>query len=69
MGQVRETIGRLIGPEACFRTCGVPKRRFMAEMVDTYLDVWIDDAQESVVETRTRSRVRVKLRPRPVPPL
>lgn len=47
MDQVRGTIGRLIGPEACFGTGGVPKRRFMA---DTYVDVWIDDAPESVVE-------------------
>lgn len=50
MGEVRDTIGLLIGPEACFGTGGAPKRRFMAEVADTYIDVWIDDAPESVVE-------------------
>ena len=50
MGQVRDTIGRLIGPDACFGTGGAPKRRFMAEMVDTYVDVWIDDAPESIID-------------------
>lgn len=32
MGEVRDTIGRLIGPEACFGTGRAPKRRFMAEV-------------------------------------
>jgi hypothetical protein len=50
MGEVRETIGRVIGPEACFGTGQAPKRRFMAEVADTHIDVWIDDAPESVVE-------------------
>jgi hypothetical protein len=50
MDQVRETVGRIIGPEACFGTGGASKRRFMAETVDTHVDVWIDDAPESVVE-------------------
>lgn len=50
MGEVRDTIGRLIGPEACFGTGRAPKRRFMAEVADTHVDVWIDDAPESVVE-------------------
>lgn len=50
MGEVRETIGRLIGPDACFGTGRAPKRRFMAEVADTHIDVWIDDAPESVVE-------------------
>jgi hypothetical protein len=50
MGEVRDTIGRLIGPEACFGTGRTPKRRFMAEVADTHVDVWIDDAPESVVE-------------------
>jgi len=51
MGEVRATIGRLIGPDACFGTGGAPKRRFMAEVAGTHVDVWIDDAPESVVET------------------
>lgn len=50
MDQVREAVGRIIGPEACFGTGGASKRRFMADVVDTYVDVWIDDAPESVVE-------------------
>ena len=50
MGEVRETIGRLIGPEACLGTGGAPKRRYVAEAADTHVDVWIDDAPESVVE-------------------
>jgi hypothetical protein len=50
MGEVRDTIGRLIGVESCFGTGGAPKRRFMAEIADTHVDVWIDDAPESVVE-------------------
>jgi hypothetical protein len=49
MGQVRYPIGRLIGPEVCFGTGGAPKRRFMAEVSGTYIDVWIGDAPESVV--------------------
>lgn len=50
MGELRDTIGRLIGPDACFRTGVTPKRRFLAEVADTHVDVWIDDAPESVVE-------------------
>lgn len=49
MAEVRDTIGRLIGPDACFWTGGVPKRRHMAEAADTHVDVWIDDAPESIV--------------------
>lgn len=33
-GEVRETIGRLIGPAAGFGTGRAPKRRFMAEVAD-----------------------------------
>lgn len=49
MGEVRDTIGRLIGPEACYGTGRAPKRRHVAEAADTHVDVWIDDAPESIV--------------------
>jgi hypothetical protein len=55
MDHVRETVGLIIGPEACFGTGGASKRRFMAEVVDTHVDVWIDDAPESVVEITVAS--------------
>jgi len=48
MGEVRDTVGRVIGAGACFGTSGAPKRSYMAEVVDTYVDVWIDDAPESI---------------------
>lgn len=50
MEGVCDMIGQEIGAEARFGTAGAPKRRYMAEVVDTHVDVWIDDAPESVIE-------------------
>lgn len=50
-----------------FGTGGAPKRRFMEDAVDTHVDVWIDDAPESVVEVPDPEPGPVWIRRSPAP--
>jgi hypothetical protein len=44
------TVGRVIGADKCVGTAMNPKRTFMWKEKDVYIDVWIDDSPEYIVD-------------------
>lgn len=51
MDDVEFTVGRLIGAKNCIGTSMQPKREFMWREKDIYIDVWIDDQPEMIVQS------------------
>lgn len=50
MDEPKRSIGQIIGPENCFGTGLQPKREFMWRVHNIYIDVWIDDQPEMIVD-------------------
>jgi hypothetical protein len=50
MDDPRRTIGQIIGPDNCFGTGLRQKRDFMWHTHKIYIDVWIDDQPEMIVD-------------------
>lgn len=50
MDDPKMTIGRIIGVENCFGTGLQQKRQFMWKKHGIYIDVWIDDMPEYIVD-------------------
>jgi hypothetical protein len=50
MGDPKRTIGQVVGPDNCFGTGLLPKRDFMWRKHGIYIDVWIDDQPEMIVD-------------------
>ncbi len=50
MDEPKRSIGQIIGPDNCFGTGLRPKRHFMWHVHGIYIDVWIDDQPEMIVD-------------------
>jgi len=50
MDEPMMTVGRVIGADKCVGTGMKPKRTFMWKEKDVYIDVWIDDSPEYIVD-------------------
>jgi hypothetical protein len=53
MDDPKMTIGQIIGPDNCFGTGLRPKRHFMWHVHGIYIDVWIDDQPEMIIDDAT----------------
>jgi len=51
MDDAKNTIGKVIGPANCFGTNLHPKREFMIKNHNIYIDVWVDDTPDTIVES------------------
>lgn len=54
MKEVRDTVGQYVGEDACIGTNNVSKRSFMFVEHGVYIDVWIDDNPEFIIENPLR---------------
>lgn len=50
LDDVEATIGRVLEPNRIVATNGQAKKKFISENYDFYVDVWIDDIPEAIVD-------------------
>ena len=51
MDKVKESIGKIIGPNKCIGTNHKPKDEFMKQNHNICIDVWIDDLPELIKDS------------------